>query len=102
MTTKGCPVCHDPRLDQIALALLTDGPKKVAERFGLKLSEISYHRRHLPREIARQREALAQQTDEPATVLAASKSYCERQSALSATRGSNATGRGHGCATGGP
>ncbi len=70
MTTKGCPVCHDPRLDQIALALLTDGPKKVAERFGLKLSEISYHRRHLPREIARQREALAQQTDEPATVLA--------------------------------
>jgi hypothetical protein len=70
MTAKGCPVCHDQRRDQIALALLTDGPKKVAQRFGLKLSEISYHRRHLPREIARQREVLARETDEPATVLA--------------------------------
>lgn len=55
---KGCPVCRDPRRDEIALALLRQGPKAVAKQFGLKLTAVSYHRRHIPREIARKREAL--------------------------------------------
>jgi hypothetical protein len=57
--SKGCPVCRDPRRDEIALALLRKGPKVVAKEFSLKLTDVSYHRRHIPREIARQRQALA-------------------------------------------
>jgi len=57
--SKGCPVCRDPRRDEIALALLRKGPKAVAKQFDLKLTDVSYHRRHIPREIARQRQALS-------------------------------------------
>jgi len=35
---KGCPVCRHPRRDEIALALLKQGPKAVAKQFGLKLN----------------------------------------------------------------